>query len=252
MAKRAAQARRKRQLQAIAGSAVAVIAVVALVGFTATKLGGDDKKKPPPAAAPSAATGATPAPEGCSYQAQQGQGGDVPRKVKAPSVNDVVKTGKTQVTVTTNRGELTLSLDRAKAPCTVHSFESLAKQKYFDKTPCHRVTSKGFYVLQCGDPGGTGRGGPGYAFADEGLPAEAGAPVPYPAATVAMANSGPGTNGSQFFIVYKDTEFPPSYTVFGTVTKGLAVVEQIAKDGTTPAGDGKPNKPVTITSVVLR
>ncbi len=248
MKKRAEDARRKRRLQAIAGSAAAVVAIVALSGFAASKLGGDDpaKKKNPPAAQPSAA------PKGCSYDApKEGQGGPVPRKVKAPSVKDVVKTGTVQVVLKTNQGDLTVTLDRAAAPCTVNSFVSLASQKYFDKTPCHRVTTKDFYVLQCGDPGGTGSGGPGYTYADEGLPASQGAPEPYPAATVAMANAGPGTNGSQFFIVYKDTEFPPSYTKFGTVTKGLDVVEKIAKFGTTPVGDGKPNKPVTIQSVVV-
>ncbi len=251
MAKRAAEARRRRRLQAIAGSAVAVIAIVALSGFAATKLGGDDdKKKNPPAAQPSAS--GQPAPGDCVYNKSDGQGGPVPRKVTAPSVTDVVKVGTVQVAVKTNQGDLTLTLDRAKAPCTVNSFVSLAKQKYFDKTPCHRVTSSGFYVLQCGDPGGTGSGGPGYTFADEGLPAgQQGTAVPYKAATVAMANAGPGTNGSQFFIVYKDTQFPPSYTMFGTVSKGLPVVEAIAKNGTTPPGDGKPNKPVMIESVTV-
>jgi len=248
MAKRAALARRRRRLQAIAGSVVAVIAVVALAGFATTKLGNDEDKKPTPAA------GATPTakPDGCAYdKPAEGRGGPVPRKVKAPSAKDAVKTGKVQVALKTNQGDLTLTLDRAKAPCTVNSFVSLAKQTYFDKTPCHRATTKDFFVLQCGDPGGTGGGGPGYVFADEGLPAEQSAPVPYPAATVAMANAGPGTNGSQFFIVYKDTQFPPSYTVFGKVTRGLDVVTRIAANGTTPAGDGKPTKPVTITSVTV-
>lgn len=244
MARRAAQARRRRRLQAIAGSVAAVIAIVALAGFGASKLGGDEKKKKAPAAKPAA--------DSCSYdKPKEGQRGPVPRKVAAPQVKDVVKTGAVRVALKTNRGELALTLDRAKAPCTVHNFVSLAQQKYFDKTPCHRLTTKDFYVLQCGDPGGTGGGGPGYVFADEGLPAKQGAPVPYPAGTVAMANGGPGTNGSQFFIVYSDTEFPPSYTVFGTVAKGLAVVETIAKAGSTPPGDGKPNNAVTIQSVRL-
>lgn len=240
MAKRAAEARRRRRLQAIAGSAVAVVAVVALAGFTATKVGGnDDKKKPAAKATPTAQ------PEGCSYEPTGGQGGPVPRKVKAPPVKNVAKTGTVQVVMKTSQGALTLTLNRAKAPCTANSFVSLVQQKYFDKTPCHRILTEGAFVLQCGDPGGTGRGGPGYAFADEGLPAEQATPVPYPAGTLAMANSGPGTNGSQFFIVYKDTMFPPKYTVFGKVTKGLDVVVKIAAAGA--VGD-KPKKPVTIQS----
>ncbi len=233
-------------MQAVAGSAAAVVAIVALAGFAATRLG--DDKKNPPAAQPSASA----PPGGCAYTKQPaGQGRPLPRKVDSPSTKEVVKTGTVQVVVKTNQGELTLSLDRAKAPCTVNSFVSLAQQKYFDNTLCHRVTTSGFYVLQCGDPSGTGGGGPGYVFPDEGLPADQSAQVPYLAATVAMANAGPGTNGSQFFIVYKDTQFPPAYTVFGTVTKGLDVVTKIAQNGSTPAGDGKPNKPVKIESVAI-
>ena len=257
MAKRAELARRRRRMQAIAGSAVAVIAVVALAGFAATKLGDDDKKPTPaaqstPTAAPTSSATSAPKPGECAYNAEA-QGGSVPKKVKAPSVKNVVETGTVNVVLKTNQGQITLSLDRAKAPCTVNSFVSLAKQKYFDKTPCHRLTTAGIFVLQCGDPAGTGSGGPGYAFADEGLPAGQTNPVPYRAATVAMANAGPGTNGSQFFIVYKDTQFPPNYTIFGKVTKGLDLVQKIAKAGAVKAGapaeDGAPTKPVTIESV---
>ncbi|MGB9377251.1 MAG: peptidylprolyl isomerase [Mycobacteriales bacterium] len=244
MAKRAAEARRRRRLQAIAGSAVGVLAIVALTGFAVAKLGGNDKKTAKPAAAPSA----TKAPEGCSYP------DDVrspsARKVAKPSVKDVAKTGTVQVVMTTNQGSLTLTLDRAKAPCTVNNFVSLAKQKYFDKTPCHRVTADG--LMQCGDPTGTSAGGPGYTFADEGLPpAGQSTKVTYPTATVAMANNGPNTNGSQFFIVYKDIKFFPDYVVFGTVSKGLNTVVKIAANGSSPPGDGKPTKPVTIESMKI-
>ena len=118
--------------------------------------------------------------------------------------------------------------------------------KYFDDTPCHRLTTAGISVLQCGDPTGTGRGGPGYTFADENLEGAS-----YPRGTVAMANGGPDTNGSQFFLVYADTQLPPSYTPFGTITKGLDVLEQVAEagsDDSSGTGDGKPKLTVQITT----
>src|SRR5947209_6377383 len=109
-------------------------------------------------------------------------------------------------------------LDTAAAPCTVNNFRSLIARHFYDNTPCHRLTTQGIYVLQCGDPSGKGTGGPGYTFADENLKG-----AKYPRGTVAMANSGPGTNGSQFFLVYKDTQLDPNYTPFGTITKGLDI-----------------------------
>ena len=116
-------------------------------------------------------------------------------------------------------------LDNGKAPCTVNSFASLAQQGYFDNTPCHRLTTAPeLGVLQCGDPSGTGTGGPGYRFPNE-YPTNQyrltdpalQVPVLYPRGTLAMANAGPGTNGSQFFLVYRDSMLPPTYTVFGTI-----------------------------------
>lgn len=152
-------------------------------------------------------------------------------------------------TLTTNQGSIVIKLDAAKAPCTVNSFTFLAHMKYFNSTPCHRLTTAGIFVLQCGDPTGSGGGGPGYQFADENLTGAV-----YPAGTVAMANAGPGTNGSQFFLVYKDTALPPSYSPFGTITSGLAVIQKIAaagSDNSNGDGDGKPNLPVEITSVTV-
>jgi len=166
--------------------------------------------------------------------------------VNLPPINGIRRSGLVKVQLVTNQGPLTLTLDAAKAPCTVNSFVSLVQQKYFDKTPCHRLTTRGIFVLQCGDPSGSGSGGPGYVFADENLPAQQNSPIVYRTATVAMANSGPNTNGSQFFIVYKDTQFNPSYIIFGSVSAGLPVVTKIAASGSKPAGDGKPIKPVLI------
>jgi peptidyl-prolyl cis-trans isomerase B (cyclophilin B) len=148
--------------------------------------------------------------------------------------------------VKTNCGTITIRLDGKKAPHTVNSFAFLARKGYFDDTPCHRLTTAGIYVLQCGDPTGTGTGGPGYTIPDENLSG-----ATYPAGTVAMANTGqPHTGGSQFFFVYKDTPLPAQYTPFGTVdTSGLAILTRIAaagSDNSNGTGDGKPNQPVVI------
>ncbi len=149
------------------------------------------------------------------------------------------------LTIATDRGDITVELS-GETPCTSGSFTSLAEQGYFDDTPCHRLTTEGIFVLQCGDPTGSGSGGPGYSFADELTGAET-----YPAGTVAMANAGPDTNGSQFFLVYEDTQLPPAYTVFGSIDEdGLSVVRGIAEEGTdSGAGDGAPASEVLIESV---
>src|SRR2546430_242150 len=129
------------------------------------------------------------------------------------------------MTTTTDLGAITVRLDPADAPCTVASFAYLAGRKFFDGTRCHRLVTSGIYVLQCGDPSGTGAGGPGYTYPDENLSGTRGT---YPAGTVAMANAGPNTNGSQFFIVYQDSPLPPRYTPFGNVTVGLDLVRTVA------------------------
>jgi peptidyl-prolyl cis-trans isomerase B (cyclophilin B) len=151
------------------------------------------------------------------------------------------------VTLTTNLGPIELELNTPKAPCTANNFRSLVARHYYDNTPCHRLTTEGIYVLQCGDPTGQGTGGPGYTFADENLEG-----AKYPRGTVAMANSGAGTNGSQFFLVYKDTQLDPNYTPFGTITKGLDLLEKVAKAGSTPPSDGKPKLAVKIISARAR
>jgi peptidyl-prolyl cis-trans isomerase B (cyclophilin B) len=148
--------------------------------------------------------------------------------------------------ITTNRGAITAKLNVTGTPCTANSFTSLARQGYFDDTKCHRLTTQGIFVLQCGDPTATGTGGPGYSFDDELTGQET-----YPAGTLAMANSGPNTTGSQFFLVYADTPLPPDYTVFGQVdAAGLQVVKDIASAGTANgAPDGAPKEAVVIRSV---
>ncbi|MCW2763531.1 MAG: peptidylprolyl isomerase [Aeromicrobium sp.] len=150
--------------------------------------------------------------------------------------------GVDALTIQTNRGAIKASLDPGTAPCTVSSFASLAGQGYFDGTKCHRLVPG--FVLQCGDPSATGSGGPGYSFADELTGKET-----YPAGTLAMANAGPDTNGSQFFIVLAQADLPPEFTVFGTVDRaGLKIAQQIEKDGN--GADGvSPAKDVVIEKV---
>lgn len=187
--------------------------------------------------------GASPAASGeCSYSTSARPAS---KPVELPAAEPGVD-GEVPLTIATSVGDLAVTLDADAAPCTVNSFLSLAEQGYFDGTSCHRLTVRGIYVLQCGDPTRTGSGGPGYAFADELSGSEA-----YGAGTLAMANAGPDTNGSQFFVVYADTELPPSYTVFGHLdAASTALVADVAADGTeSGAPDGPPKTPVTITSV---
>jgi peptidyl-prolyl cis-trans isomerase B (cyclophilin B) len=139
----------------------------------------------------------------------------------------------------TTQGVITVKMLTNKAPCTTFSFRFLATRGYYNQTHCHRLTVQGIYVLQCGDPTGTGAGGPGYSFNDENL-----AGATYPAGTVAMANAGPNTNGSQFFFVWKNTTLAPAYTPFGTVIGGMNVLQKIAAAGDDQQngpGDGYPN-----------
>jgi peptidyl-prolyl cis-trans isomerase B (cyclophilin B) len=139
----------------------------------------------------------------------------------------------------TTQGIITVRMLTGKAPCTTFSFRFLASKNYFNGTHCHRLTTQGIYVLQCGDPTGTGSGAPGYSFNDENL-----AGATYPAGTVAMANAGPNTNGSQFFFTWKDTTLAPAYTPFGTVIGGMNVLQKIAAAGDDQQngpGDGYPN-----------
>ena len=174
-----------------------------------------------------------------------------PAKTATPPPTTADQSGSVPVTIDTNVGTLTATLDAVDAPCTVTSFLSLATQGYFDNTPCHRLTTKNIYVLQCGDPTGTGTGGPGYTIPDELHGAEAYAP-----GTLAMANTGqPNSGGSQFFIVYQDStaNLQKVYTVFGHLdAKSLAAVQKVAaqgSDNSNGAGDGAPKQPVTITKV---
>ncbi len=232
--KRRAEARRKaRQRGAVIGAAVAVV-IATLVGLI---VGGVfDKDKKDQAAEPSANPSASAS----------------PKTSPAPAMA-IDQKAKYTFDLKTSAGEIKVEMDAAKTPETVNSFKSLADKGFFDNTKCHRLTTSGIYVLQCGDPEGTGTGGPGYTIADENLdslgkPNEQGQVV-YPAGTVAMANTGrPHTGGSQFFLVYKDSPLAPSYTPFGKIdAAGLKALEEVAKAGTADGGqDGAPKTPVTV------
>lgn len=191
----------------------------------------------------------------CEYK----KTGDAAKDVSVPNGENVSTKGKVEITLDTSAGPIPLTLDRSVAPCTVNSFEHLAKEKYFDGTQCHRLTTSGIHVLQCGDPSGTGSGGPGYSFADEYPVGDVNKPqVNYERGTLAMANAGPGTNGSQFFLNYQDSPLQPNYTYFGTIAdEGLETLDAIAAEGldsakTSRPGDGAPKQEVTITKATVK
>lgn len=172
------------------------------------------------------------------------------KPVEPPS-DRATETGTVATTISTSIGDIPVTLDADRAPCTVHSFLSLAEQGYFDQTDCHRLTTPtaGIAVLQCGDPSASGSGGPGYSFADELHGDES-----YQTGVLAMANSGPDTNGSQFFLVYDDSttlDSQPNYTIFGTIDPaGVELIAGAAAQGTASGRpDGAPKVPVSITGV---
>jgi peptidyl-prolyl cis-trans isomerase B (cyclophilin B) len=252
-AKIAAREREAARNRQVAWVVAAVLVVVAAFVLLAGKLSGDGS--PTPAAGstasstPSATASATTAAvAGCTPPPKP------PTSVKKEKLPDkTTAAGKTFVAVvTTNCGDITFQLDGAKAPQTVASFVSLAQDGYFADSPCHRVTTAGIYVLQCGDPlGGTGTG-PGYTFGLENTPKDG----KYPKGTLAMARTNdPNSNADQFFIVYKDTDLssvPAGYSVFGTVTSGMDIVEKIAAAGAAGGtGDGAPNAPISILKVAV-
>jgi peptidyl-prolyl cis-trans isomerase B (cyclophilin B) len=254
-ARRARRVRRKRAIGIVAG-----LVVVALGGTgLALAFAAEPGKNQRPAAAPSSSAPATPTqsptptvkPGECAYTASQEPGA---KNVGMPPVKPRYS-GTVAAAIKTNLGAIGLDLNGAGARCTVNSFSYLAGKNFFDKTHCHRLVTEGIKVLQCGDPTGTGSGGPAYKFGEENLPKpKAGAQTAtYGKGMLAMANAGPGTNGSQFFIVYGDSELPPNYTVFGKITSGMDIIESVAKAGVKSGtqGDGPPKKAVTIQDVTI-
>jgi peptidyl-prolyl cis-trans isomerase B (cyclophilin B) len=199
----------------------------------------------------------------CTYRTD----GHKPAKPVEKPPGDPEKKAPTEVTIATDRGDVKVNLDSDKAPCAANSFLSLAKQGYYDNTPCHRLTvggKAGLNVLQCGDPAGNGTGTPGYEYDEELIDQDPRLQpcfgqvsdttgkeyCTYTAGTVAVANANkPGTSGAQFFLVYADTVLDASYTVLGRMSaSGLKVVRSVASHGVVP-GTETPAQSVTITSV---
>ncbi|QGK69638.1 peptidylprolyl isomerase [Allosaccharopolyspora coralli] len=257
----------KRQRMIAIGTTVAVVVAV-VVGFAYfSSTSGED-----PAAAPGGQQGQqgeqaqpvniptepAPAPQRpqplpdpvqCEYPAN----GQASKPVQPPEGGDTSSKGTVEATIKSSQGDIPLTLDRPLAPCAVNSFVSLAQQDFYDATSCHRIGTEGLQMLQCGDPTGQGSGGPGYSFADETFPE-----LQYGRGYLAMANSGPDTNGSQFFMVFGEAPLPPDYTVFGTISAdGLKVIDEIAKAGHDGSfepspGGGKPNLDVTFNDVQVQ
>ncbi|WP_067488639.1 peptidylprolyl isomerase [Actinomadura hibisca] len=251
--RRQAEAARARRLK-IVGS-VAAVAVIAGAGAgVAAAVGGkDDGDKASEAGADASATPQAKAKPGeCAYTAASEPG--APKGLGTPPVKPAYQ-GTVKATIKTSQGDIGLTLDGAKAPCAVNSFAFLAKKDFWNKTHCHRLsTSEGLKMLQCGDPTGKGSGGPGYQFDNENTEG-----AKYGKGTLAMANAGQsptggGTNGSQFFLVYGDSQLSPDYTVFGEITSGLDKLEAVAKAGIDKPGQdgtGEPKKKVTIQDVAI-
>ncbi|MGH3512411.1 MAG: peptidylprolyl isomerase [Pseudonocardiaceae bacterium] len=273
LARRAERAKARRRY-AVAGGAAAVVLVIGIVVLIVT-LGNRNQAveatatpsaaaKPAKASAPATPRAdnkltplpVRPTPLAASVDCQYPTTRQTPaRPVKPPLAGPTSARGTVPVTMHTSAGAIGLTLDRALAPCTVNSFVSLAQQGFYANSPCHRlVTNPGLQVLQCGDPTGSGAGGPGYTIPDEVFPQ-----LTYGRGLVAMANTGqPDSGGSQFFLIYGQTQLPPQYTVFASISPaGLEVLDQVAKAGDDGSlepspGGGKPNQPVTITSVDVK
>ncbi|HEU0212631.1 MAG TPA: peptidylprolyl isomerase [Jiangellaceae bacterium] len=234
----AAAARARRRRQVVAGVTIVALLGASIAGVVVwSPWSGDDATTTTADEPTEAAADGT-----CTYAAA----GTPDDTIGLPPEEPIAAS---TATLTLDGEPVTMELLPDLAPCTVSSLAHLAANDYFDGTSCHRLTSSpSLRVLQCGDPTGSGSGGPGYEF---GLENTDGAT--YPAGTVAMAHrSGePGSNGSQFFLVYDDSELPPEYTVFGHITGGLDVIAAIAAQGTADGSqDGAPKQPVTLDDLV--
>lgn len=246
-----------KPLGVVAAAAVAILALVGGIYYAATYSKDDEQVQAEATSAqtteaayePLALTRSTALDDTVSCTYNEDESSD--SNATLPKTEDVSAEGTATLTLETNKGDIEMELDRSVSPCTVNAITSLASQGYYDNTVCHRLTTSGIYVLQCGDPTGTGAGGPGFQFANEYPTDEAtdlSTPVLYPRGTVAMANAGADTNGSQFFLNYQDSPLPPNYTYFGTISDaGLEVLDSIAEAGVEGgASDGAPAEEVKI------
>ncbi len=250
MARRAAKERRRRRLLAGLGAGVAVLVIVAGVAWIG---GAFDSDKPDPAAQ-----------DVCAWTPQSATTNTNLKEVGTPPTKDIPTTGSATMTINTDQGEpIAVTLDRVSAPCGAEDLQYLAGKNFYDKTTCHEITT--FGAIRCGDPSGTGLGGPTYSVYSENTPsapdpspstgtAAAATPL-YPKGTVALIGNPPGTNGSQFLIFFKDySPASPEYSIVGAVTGGLATVTKISKIPTVENSGGdkvKPKTPITITSLTV-
>jgi peptidyl-prolyl cis-trans isomerase B (cyclophilin B) len=249
---RRTEARRKARMR---NSVIASVVGVALVGFlalyTTDALKDDDKANASSETTPSAQASPSKAPDPCDKPAAGKVKTETWKKEPAMTIDE---SAKYTMKLATTCGEIDIAMKTSAAPHTVNSFNFLAGKGYFDHTKCHRLTTNGIYVLQCGDPTGSGSGGPGYTIPDENLKDKSLKGNVYPAGTVAMANTGQAhTGGSQFFLVFQDSQLPPSYTPFGTISdSGMKVLKKIADAGeSTGQGDGAPNATVVINKATV-
>jgi peptidyl-prolyl cis-trans isomerase B (cyclophilin B) len=254
--RRAEMTKKRRRNLGILASAIAVLVVVAAALVITGVFTGDDEDTQA-AADPSSSSAAAPSTNAdgtvtCTYSAEAAENPNLTEVGTPPAPEATTAQGTSTLLMSTDQGDLTLTLDRAKAPCAAASFAYLASQQFFDGSICHRlVNQENFGVLQCGDPSGTGSGGPSYKYAEEVTDE-----TTYPRGTIAMAKtSAPNTTGSQFFLCFVDTQLPPEYTVVGTVDEpGIAVLEKVAAggiEGAGPTGDGAPAIPVTINALTV-
>jgi cyclophilin family peptidyl-prolyl cis-trans isomerase len=254
--RRAEMTKKRRRNLGILASAIAVLVVVAAALVITGVFTGDDEDTQA-AADPSSSSAAAPSTNAdgtvtCTYSAEAAENPNLTEVGTPPAPESTTAQGTSTLLMSTDQGDLTLTLDRAKAPCAAASFTYLASQQFFDGSICHRlVNEENFGVLQCGDPSGTGSGGPSYKYAEEVTDE-----TTYPRGTIAMAKtSAPNTTGSQFFLCFVDTQLPPEYTVVGTVDEpGIAVLEKVAAggiEGAGPTGDGAPAIPVTINALTV-
>ncbi|BAL91493.1 putative peptidyl-prolyl cis-trans isomerase [Actinoplanes missouriensis 431] len=252
-ARRAERERRRRRITAGLGTGLAVLLIVAGVAWAGGAFDSDDNDA------------TTEAADICLWTPLDAKTNTDLKEVGTPPTKDLPETGTETMTITTDKGDpIQVGLDVENATCAAASFSYLAGKKFFDGTTCHEITTEG--AVRCGDPTGTGNGGPTYSFYSENLPAAAPEPAPsasaaptaevtYPKGTVAMIGNPPGSNGSQFLLFFKDfTAANPQYTIVGTVTAGLDTLEKIGKIPTveTTGGDKiSPKEKITIKSLTV-
>ena len=258
---------KSRPLGVVLMAAVVIVALVGGIWFLATRSPEEEEIQaeetsaadtPTEAPTAEALSGKRAKPLGETVTCEYNETGDASRDVPTPQGKNIPAKGEVTVNFATKQGDIEMTLDRSLAPCTVNAITDMISAKYYDDTVCHRMTEGSLSVLQCGDPTGKGSGGPGFQFAneyptDEADDASMSQPALYPKGSIAMANAGKDTNGSQFFINYKDSQLPPAYTYFGDLTeKGQKTIDAIAAKGVKDGqSDGAPAEEVRITKATV-